>query len=106
VATASASLPVAWRLYLPEAWAADSERRAKAGVPEEVTFRTKPQIALSQIQAALREGVAPGTVLADGGHYQTLLLRQPRPTSQPSRGLHKCLQLRTAFEDSQGPHTL
>jgi SRSO17 transposase len=68
VATASASLPVAWRLYLPEAWAADSERRAKAGVPEEVTFRTKPQIALSQIQAALREGVGPGTVLADAGY--------------------------------------
>ena len=65
VATASASLPVAWRLYLPEAWTADSERRAKARVPEEVAFRTKPAIALAQIEAALAEGVPPGTVLGD-----------------------------------------
>ena len=65
VATVSASLPVAWRLYLSEAWAADSERRAKAGVPEEVEFRTKPAIAPSQIEAALAEGVPPGAVLGD-----------------------------------------
>lgn len=65
VATASASLPVACRLYLPEAWAADRERRAKAGVPEEVVFRTKPGIALAQIEAALAEGVPPGAVLGD-----------------------------------------
>ena len=65
VATASASLPVAWRLYLPESWTVDSERRAKAGVPEEVVFRTKPAIALSQIEAALAEGVPPGAVLGD-----------------------------------------
>ncbi len=65
VATASASLPVAWRLYLPEVWAADSTRRAKAGVPEEVVFRTKPAIALAQIEAALADGVPPGAVLGD-----------------------------------------
>src|SRR5450756_549100 len=34
-----ASLPVAWRLYLPEAWANDADRRGKAGVPENVRFR-------------------------------------------------------------------
>ena len=68
VATAEASLPVAWRLYLPEGWAGDVARRARAGVPEDVVFRTKPRIALEQIETALGEGVAPGTVLADAGY--------------------------------------
>ncbi|MHC4448303.1 MAG: IS701 family transposase [Planctomycetota bacterium] len=68
VATAQASLPVAWRLYLPESWAGDRERCGCAGVPQEVAFQTKPQIALAQIRAALAEGVAPGTVLVDAGY--------------------------------------
>jgi SRSO17 transposase len=62
------SLPIAYRLYLPEAWANDANRRAKAHVPEDVKFETKPQIALSQIEAALKAGVARGVVLADAGY--------------------------------------
>ena len=62
------SLPVAYRLYLPESWAKDAERRAKAHVPEDVKFATKPQIALSQIEAALKAGGARGVVLADAGY--------------------------------------
>ena len=62
------SLPVAHRLYLPEAWANDGERRAKAGVPPDIAFRTKPEIALDLIRDALRAGIAPGTVLADAGY--------------------------------------
>lgn len=54
VATGQASLPVAYQLYLPESWANDPDRRAKAGVPEDVIFRTKPEIALARIRAALR----------------------------------------------------
>src|SRR5882724_8503632 len=54
-----ASLPVADRLYLPSAWAEDDDRRAKAGVPEEITFKTKPQIALEQIRWACEVGL-PG----------------------------------------------
>ena len=68
VATEAASLPVAYRLYLPEAWAADPARRALAGVPEEVGFATKPSIALDQIGQALADGVPPGVVVTDAGY--------------------------------------
>jgi SRSO17 transposase len=63
-----ASLPVAYRLYLPQAWADDLDRRRKAGVPEEDAFQTKPQIALEQIRAARDAGLPPATVLADAGY--------------------------------------
>src|SRR6266852_6594430 len=68
IANHHASLPVAYRLYLPRDWAADSGRRRKAGVPAAITFKTKPQIALEQIRAALQAGVAPGVVLMDAGY--------------------------------------
>ena len=68
VANHAASLPIAYRLYLPEDWAADEARRQKAHVPAEVKFRTKPDIALDQIRAALAAGVAPGVLLTDAGY--------------------------------------
>lgn len=68
VSSWSASLPIAWRLYLPEEWASDRERRDTAGVPEEIRFQTKPQMALEQIQEAIRQGVEPGVVVADAGY--------------------------------------
>jgi hypothetical protein len=55
VSTWGASLPIAWRLYLPQVWCQDSARCQQAGVPEEIAFQTKPEIALQQIrQAKLR----------------------------------------------------
>src|ERR1700712_1845027 len=68
LANAQASLPVAYRLYLPEAWVQEAERRRKAGVPEDIGFQTKPEIALDQIRAALADQVPPGLVLADAGY--------------------------------------
>ena len=63
-----ASLPVAYRLYLPEDWAEDSKRRRKTGVPEDICFKTKPEIALEQIEAACKAGFARGVVLMDAGY--------------------------------------
>jgi SRSO17 transposase len=68
VASWHASLPIAWRLYLPEIWAKDSERRRKVGVPEEVEFQTKPQIALDQIRHAVDREIPGNLVLADAGY--------------------------------------
>ena len=68
VSTWSSSLPVAWQLYLPEAWCQDKERRRKAGVPEAAEFRTKPEIAREQIRRAVEQKLPAGVVLADAGY--------------------------------------
>jgi SRSO17 transposase len=52
-------------LYLPREWAEDAERRAAAGVPEEVEFRTKPQLAREMLEAALDAGVPAAWVAGD-----------------------------------------
>jgi SRSO17 transposase len=65
VATHQASLPVAYRLYLPKDWADDAARRAKVGVPDTIRFQTKPDIALEQIRAMRAAGVPAATVLFD-----------------------------------------
>ena len=68
VATWSSSLPIAYSLYLPEIWANDPQRREQSGVPPQIEFQTKPQIALRQIRAAVKEDVPRGVVLADAGY--------------------------------------
>jgi SRSO17 transposase len=75
IANHGASLPVAYRLYLPEDWAADAVRRDKAGVPASITFRTKPEIALQQIKDALAAGIPRGMVLMDAGYGSDTDLR-------------------------------
>jgi SRSO17 transposase len=68
LSTWSSSLPIAWRLYLPEAWCQDGERCERAGVPEEICFQTKPEIALEQIRQAVGQKIPVGVVLADAGY--------------------------------------
>ena len=52
-------------LYLPQVWADDGERRREAGVPEEVTFRTKPQLAQMMLERAVESGIPFGWVTGD-----------------------------------------
>src|SRR5438309_4805332 len=68
VSTRSASLPIAWRLYLPQEWADDKARRKQAGVPEDIQFETKPAIALQQIRAAVEQDVPRAPVVADAAY--------------------------------------
>ena len=75
LANHAASLPVAYRLYLPEEWAQDRARRCKTGVPEDIVFKTKPQIALEQIRKACEAGLPHGVVLMDAGYGANTDLR-------------------------------
>jgi SRSO17 transposase len=68
VASARGSVPVGYRLYLPTAWADDAVRRHKVGVPDDVVFKTKPTLAMEQIEAALASGYRRGVVLADAAY--------------------------------------
>ena len=76
IANHHASLPIAYRLYLPREWVDNTSRRAKAHIPRAIRFKTKPQIALEQIRAALLASVAPGVVLMDASYGSNSALRQ------------------------------
>jgi SRSO17 transposase len=75
IANRGASLPVRYRLYLPQQWAADAARRRKVHVPEEIVFQTKPQIALDQLRWACAAGLPRGVVLLDAGYGNHTSLR-------------------------------
>jgi SRSO17 transposase len=68
VTTEKASMPVAYRLYLPQSWIEDRQRRKKTGVPDSIQFQTKPEIALDQVRRARERGLPQGVVLADAGY--------------------------------------
>jgi SRSO17 transposase len=75
IANHHASLPIAYRLYLPQVWAGDAARRRRARVPDEIEFKTKPEIALEQIRAAHQKGLPVGVVLMDAGYGASAELR-------------------------------
>ena len=75
IANHAASLPVAYRLYLPEPWTKDRARRKKAGVPKQIKFRTKPQIALEQVRWACESGLPRGVALMDAAYGRDARLR-------------------------------
>ena len=68
LANKTMSVPAAWRLYLPEKWAQERDRRARAGVPEHVGFVKKWEIALEEIDRLLAEDLPPAPIVADAGY--------------------------------------
>jgi len=75
LATVEGSVPLDYRLYLPQEWAKDKPRRELAGVPKEIAFATKGELAWRQIEAALAAGIPRGTVLTDAGYGDEAALR-------------------------------
>jgi SRSO17 transposase len=75
LANSHASLPVAYRLYLPQEWTTDRERLRKAGVPEDIGFKTKHEIALDHVRQACASGLPRGVVLMDAGYGNNSELR-------------------------------
>jgi SRSO17 transposase len=69
-------VPVALRLFVPEAWVADPKRCARSGVPEAaVVPRSKGDIALSELDRLRSESLRFGTVLADAGYGSSAAFR-------------------------------
>jgi len=93
------SVPAAYRLYLPESWAKSKERREEAGVPKEVTFQTKWEIALTQIDGLLSDGevaMAGGAGLRrdeTGTWTRPLRGSWMEGVPSPRRSLHRGLRL-------------
>jgi SRSO17 transposase len=75
IANHAASLPVAYQLYLPEAWTKNRARRKKAGVPKDIAFKTKPEMALDQIRWACDVGLPRGVALMDAAYGNASQLR-------------------------------
>jgi SRSO17 transposase len=64
-----------WRLYLPESWTKDSQRREQAGIPDDVVFKTKWQLGLDMIDQARSWGLPDRIVVTDGGYGDTTEFR-------------------------------
>jgi SRSO17 transposase len=63
-----ASCPINWRIFVPEEWDSDAERRARAHVPDDVRHRAKWRLALDMIDEVRAWGVAPAVVASDAGY--------------------------------------
>ncbi len=62
------NVPLGWRLYLPESWANDAQRRREAGIPEGIVFRRKWELALEIIDQIREWGLPDRVVLGDAGY--------------------------------------
>jgi len=74
--TEGASTPLDWALYLPKEWTQDPIRRKQAGIPQEATFKTKPELALDLIDEVRSWGLKDRLVLADSAFGDSYEFRQ------------------------------
>jgi SRSO17 transposase len=75
VATPTRHLPVDFALYLPRKWVDNPARRKEAKIPDEVSFKTKSELALEMIREAMAADLPPATVLADADYGSATAFR-------------------------------
>ncbi|ANZ13533.1 IS701 family transposase [Streptomyces noursei] len=97
-ASDAASVPISWRLFVPEEWDEDLERRRRTGIPEEIRHREKWRLALDLIDEAIAWGLAPQVIVADAGYGQNTAFRQ----ALADRGLDFIVAVRA--DESAHPH--
>jgi SRSO17 transposase len=73
---ANGTVPLGWALYLPEEWCGDPERRRRAKIPEEIDFKTKPELGRDLIERAGRWDIARAPILGDEAYGENTKLRQ------------------------------
>jgi SRSO17 transposase len=76
IRSAPCSIPLGWALYLSEEWCEDPGRRAKAKIPEEVEFQTKPELGVDLIERAAGWKIAKAPVLGDQAYGDNTVLRK------------------------------
>lgn len=76
IATAELHVPLDFELYLPEEWATNKKLRKEARIPDDVGFKTKPELALEMIARAKASGVPPGVFLADSAYGDNVEFRR------------------------------
>jgi SRSO17 transposase len=69
------TVPLGWALYLPEDWCENAERRRKAKIPDEVMFKTKPELGVELVQRAASWDVPKAPVLGDHAYGENTRLR-------------------------------
>jgi SRSO17 transposase len=72
---ARGTVPLGWALYLPEDWCEDAERRRRAKIPQQVDFKTKPELGLELVERAAGWGVPRAPVLGDHAYGENTWLR-------------------------------
>jgi SRSO17 transposase len=101
-ATDAASCPINWRIFVPEEWDADAERRARAHLPDDVRHRAKWRLALDMIDEARGWGVEPAVVASDAGYGDITAFRQ----GLSERGIAYVAQVKagtSAYDESVAP---
>jgi SRSO17 transposase len=99
--TEESSTPLNWALYLPKQWTEDPARRKKAGIPEEITFKTKTVLALDLIDEVKAWGLQDRVVLADSAYGDAYDFRQALRSRQLDYVVQVSAEL-TAW--TQDPH--
>jgi SRSO17 transposase len=76
IATSTEQLPIDFELYLPEQWLIDAKRRREAQIPDDVHFKTKPELGIEMIRRAVRAKLPRGVVLADSAYGSSAVFRR------------------------------